>query len=106
MLKPGTIIGGSYRLLNPLAQGGMAEIYTAEQCVPYQNEHRIFAIKRLLPNLGKFKLFNYLFEKEASLSIILHHPNIVHCYELVKDQGNLFIVMEFIAGYEIGFLAK
>jgi serine/threonine protein kinase len=106
MLKPGTIIGGSYRLLSPLAQGGMAEIYTAELCFAPQNDNRIFAIKRLLPNLGKLKLFSYLFEKEASLSIILHHPNIVRCHELIKEGGDLFMVMEFIFGQEIAFVAK
>jgi serine/threonine protein kinase len=106
MLKPGTIVGGTYRLSHLIADGGMSEVYLSELCYPDSPEPQQFAVKRLLPELAKNPIFAQLFEAEACLATVLHHHNIVACHEYIKDKNNLFMVMEYIVGKEIGIISK
>lgn len=104
LLKPGTIVGGKYRLRHLVADGGMAEVYAGELCVPFDKANTLFAIKRLLPDLATNPINACMFAQEASLTASLKHKNIVDCHEFIRDGGNLFIVMEFIIGKEVGAL--
>jgi serine/threonine protein kinase len=101
MLKSGAIVGKKYRLCHLVAEGGMAEVYLGEHSLPETKPSQV-AIKRLLPTLSADPMFAQMFTHEAKLAMSFHHKNIVACYELVLDDPELFLVMEFISGKEVG----
>ena len=104
MLKPGTIVGGKYRLRHLIAEGGMSEVYLGEALIDSGLVNRHVALKRLLPLLAKNAAVSQMFMEEAALASLLDHKNIVRAFEFIKDKNNLFMVMEFIVGKEIGWL--
>lgn len=104
MSKAGTIVSNKYLLNHLIAVGGMAEVYLAESVDATEPGNRTFAIKRLLPKLARNPIFADLFNFEASLSLSLSHDNIIPCHEYLKDNGELYLVMEFVCGHEIAAL--
>jgi serine/threonine protein kinase len=86
---------GRYRLGDPIGSGGMAIVYLAEDC----ELHRPVAVKLLADNLAVDEGFRARFLREAQLAARLSHPNIVHVYDLGRDEnGRPFIVMEYVDG--------
>ena len=102
---------GAFRLVNKVAEGGMATVYEAEQLGPEGFTKRI-ALKVIHPHYAKRAEFLRLFIDEAKLSANLMHGNVVQIYQLGEVGGEFFIAMEFIQGptlrtvidrhYEIG----
>jgi len=102
---------GAFRLVNKVAEGGMATVYEAEQLGPEGFTKRI-ALKVIHPHYAKRTEFLRLFIDEAKLSANLMHGNVVQIYQLGEVGGEYFIAMEFIQGptlrnvidrhYEIG----
>ncbi|MEO1334075.1 MAG: protein kinase, partial [Myxococcota bacterium] len=87
---------GEYRLLRKLAQGGMAEIFLA------QNRAGEFcAIKRILPHLAHEEGFIRMFIDEARIVSHLDHPNIAGVYDQGRHDGYYFIAMEFVQGHSL-----
>lgn len=84
----------------------MSEVYLAHLSYGLDHENRQFAVKRLLPKLSENPLLAYLFEQEALLNSILHHPHIVTCHDFIKDNGDFFMIMEYIVGKEVGAIGK
>ena len=77
-LLPETI--GPYRVLRPIARGGMAEVYEVED--PASGEH--LAMKLLVQTGGALPRFN----REYEAMIRLNHPNIVRVYHYgIHDQS-------------------
>jgi serine/threonine-protein kinase len=64
------------------------------------HEHlgRPVAIKALAPELTQQPEFKERFFSEAKTQARLQNPNIVGVYDLLEDNGDFFIVMEFVAG--------
>src|SRR5256885_12548657 len=88
---------GAFRLVNKIAEGGMATVYEAEQLGPEGFTKRI-ALKVIHPHYAKRTEFLQLFIDEAKLSANLMHGNIVQIYQLGEIGGEYFIAMEFIPG--------
>ncbi|HMC54397.1 MAG TPA: serine/threonine-protein kinase [Gemmatimonadaceae bacterium] len=88
---------GAFRLVNKVAEGGMATVYEAEQLGPEGFTKRI-ALKVIHPHYAKRTEFLRLFIDEAKLSANLMHGNVVQIYQLGEVQGEYFIAMEFIQG--------
>jgi len=88
---------GAFRLLNKVAEGGMATVYEAEQLGPEGFTKRI-ALKVIHPHYAKKTEFLRLFIDEAKLSANLMHGNVVQIYQLGEVGGEYFIAMEFIQG--------
>ena len=88
---------GSFRLVNKVAEGGMATVYEAEQLGPEGFTKRI-ALKVIHPHYAKRKEFLRLFIDEAKLSANLMHGNVVQIYQLGEVGGEYFIAMEYIQG--------
>ena len=87
---------GEYRLLRKLAQGGMAEIFLA------QNRAGEFcAIKRILPHLAHEEGFIRMFIDEARIVSHLDHPNIAGVYDQGRHDGYYYIAMEFVQGHSL-----
>ena len=88
---------GAFRLVNKVAEGGMATVYEAEQLGPEGFTKRI-ALKVIHPHYAKKKEFLRLFIDEAKLSANLMHGNVVQIYQLGEVGGEYFIAMEYIQG--------
>src|SRR5438270_13125334 len=85
-LAPGAC-RGPYEILNPIAAGGMGEVYKARDT----RLDRTVAIK-----VSK-EAFSERFEREARAVAALNHPNICQLYDVGPD----YLVMEFIEGVPI-----
>jgi serine/threonine-protein kinase len=88
---------GTFKLVNKIAEGGMATVYEAQQLGPSGFAKRL-ALKVIHPHYAQRPEFLQLFIDEAKLSANLTHGNIVQIYQLGEVGGDYFIAMEFIPG--------
>ncbi|MEO7334861.1 MAG: protein kinase, partial [Gemmatimonadales bacterium] len=95
----GRMVGGRYRLIAPLGEGGMATIWRA---VDEQLDREV-AVKLLRPQYGNDTGFAARFKQEARSAGSLSHPNIVPVYDYGTDaeSGDQFIVMQLIDGKDL-----
>ncbi len=92
---------GNYRLIGPLAKGGMAELSLAVQ-TGLQGFTRVVALKRVLPATAVDPAFVQMFLDEARLAARLEHPNIVRIYDFGLEQERYFMAMEYLPGEDLG----
>lgn len=59
---------------------------------------RTVAIKRLHPHLASDPEFVEMFLDEARLASRIHHPNVVSTLDVVNDDGELLLVMDYVLG--------
>ncbi len=97
---PGGTPFGQYELIEPIATGGMAEVYRARMR-GVEGFQKIVAIKRILPHLTNNDEFVTMFVDEAKLAAQLQHPNIIHIYDLGKIERSYYIAMEYIDGKDL-----
>jgi tRNA A-37 threonylcarbamoyl transferase component Bud32 len=91
----GTIISDRYRLVRRIGVGGMGVVYEAEHTLM----KKALAIKLLHPELGHVDQIVQRFEREAQSASRLSHPGIIQVTDFGKtEQGELFLVMEFLIG--------
>src|ERR1700730_14464458 len=88
---------GKYILLERIASGGMAEVYLAKS-QGLENVSKFFAIKRILPKFSRESSFIDMFKEEAKIAINLDHQNVVSIIEFGEENGQFFLVMEFVEG--------
>jgi serine/threonine-protein kinase len=89
-----TILGGRYRLVERIGEGGMAIVYRAEDTLL----GRPVALKILRDEYAADAQFLARFRSEAQAAAALSHPNIVNIYDVGEDAGRHYIVMEYVAG--------
>jgi serine/threonine-protein kinase len=94
-----------YRLVRPLATGGMAELHLGIARGAEGFEKPV-AIKRVLPHLTKDEGVTRMFLSEARLATHLQHQNLVSVYDVGSDAGGLFLVMELVNGWDLGVLIR
>ncbi len=83
-----------YRFLSEIGKGGMGTVYLAEHTgLGIQR-----AIKCLAPELTRDSLFRKRFHNEAIAQAALVHPNIVQVIEFFVEDGESYLVMEYIDG--------
>ncbi len=90
----GRILAGRYRLVAPIARGGMAEVWEAHDEVL----SRPVAVKILQSHLAVDGVFLERFRREAVTAARLAHPGIVSTFDTGADAGTAFIVMELVRG--------
>ncbi len=93
-LGPDTRVAGRYRLVQRVAQGGMAEVWEALDEVLT----RPVAVKILLPHLAADTAFVTRFRREAVSAARLSDPHIVSIYDTCSDGDVEAIVMELVRG--------
>ncbi|MBX3214105.1 MAG: serine/threonine protein kinase [Labilithrix sp.] len=96
---------GRYVLYDELASGGMATVHFGRLSGPV-GFSRTVAIKRLHPHYAKDPEFVTMFLDEARLCGRIRHPNVVPTLDVVTTQGEIFIVMEYVAGEALSKLMK
>ncbi len=100
MTALGDVLGGRYRLVELLGQGGMATIYRATD----GQLGREVAVKVLRPEYGRDPDFVARFRAEAQAAASLSHPNIVGVYDFGTDADVPYIVMELVDGEDVASL--
>jgi serine/threonine protein kinase len=90
---------GRYTLVQRLATGGMAEVFKAKILSTHGFE-KLLVIKRILPNLAADKTFVSMFIDEAKLTAQLIHPKIVQVTDFGEENGQYFIALEFVDGFD------
>jgi len=90
----GRLLGGRYRIEGPLGGGGMAVVYLGRD----QLLDRMVAVKMLRPEFVGDEAFVERFKLEAKAAARLSHPNIVAIYDVGRDDGLDYIVMEYVSG--------
>lgn len=88
------IIAERYELLELIGQGGMADVYLAQDIIL----NRTIAIKILRTSLAKDPIYVTRFQREASAAAALSHKNIVEIYDVGEDEDKYYIVMEYVPG--------
>lgn len=88
------IIAERYELLELIGQGGMADVYLAQDIIL----NRTIAIKILRTSLAKDPIYVTRFQREASAAAALSHKNIVEIYDVGEDDDKYYIVMEYVPG--------
>jgi len=96
---------GRYVLYGELASGGMATVHFGRLSGPV-GFSRTVAIKRLHPHYAKDPEFVTMFLDEARLCGRIRHPNVVPTLDVVSTEGEIFIVMEYVAGEALSKLLK
>src|SRR5215471_14056829 len=91
---------GRYWLMSRIGVGGMAEVFRAMVRGP-EGWERELVVKRILPHLSGNAEFTRLFIREAKISALLVHPNIVQIYEFGQAEGTYFITMEHVQGVTV-----
>ena len=90
----GTTVGGKYRLLRRIGEGGMGAVDEAENTLTLKRA----AIKWLHPRLMTIPLASQRLVQEARAAAKIRHPNVVDVYDVVLDGDSVFLVMELLVG--------
>src|ERR671910_3748561 len=96
----GTVLAGRYKVESTLGSGGMAIVYRAEDDIL----GRAVALKTLHQKFAEVPSFRRRFRQEARAMASLDHQNIVKVYDISQDGDVPFIVVECVAGRDVGDL--
>ena len=89
---------GPYRLLQVLGEGGMGEVWLAEQTKPI---HRTVALKLIKTGMDT-KAVVARFESERQALALMDHPNIARVFDAgATPEGRPYFVMEYVPGLAI-----
>jgi len=93
-LEAGQVIGGSYRIVRLLGEGGMGAVYEVEHT--QLGVH--YALKTFTLENGHVELFRNRFLAEGKVLARLEHPNIARVFDLdIVEDGNLaYFVMDLV----------
>lgn len=86
-----------YEIQKEIGKGGMGVVYLAK----HVSLPKLFAIKRLSPELGKVQEFRERFLEEANNQAQLDHPNIVQVTDLFEEDGHFYFVMDYVDGKDL-----
>src|SRR5450755_492032 len=96
--RVGEIVGGKYRVLSVLGQGGLAVVLSA---MHEQLEERV-ALKILLPEWSDNTDVVARFLQEGRASIRIHSEHVVRVFDVGEtDAGAPYIVMEYLDGNDL-----
>lgn len=102
MIVKGSKINDRYQIIKTLGEGGMANVYLAHDTILDRN----VAVKVLRGDLANDEKFVRRFQREALSASSLSHPNIVEMYDVGEDDGQYYIVMEYVDGMTLKQVLK
>ena len=96
------ILNNRYEIIRPIGFGGMAEVYLAQDKLL----DRSVAIKRLREQFVSDQTLLEQFRREAKSAARLVHPNIINIYDVVSEDDEQYIVMEYVDGVTLKEVLK
>jgi len=96
---------GRYALHDEIASGGMATVHLG-RLTGAAGFSRTVAIKRLHPQFAKDPEFVSMFLDEARLASRIQHPNAVATIDVIAQDNELFLVMEYVQGESLSKLVR
>ncbi|MBE6155864.1 MAG: Stk1 family PASTA domain-containing Ser/Thr kinase [Firmicutes bacterium] len=102
MIAKGQKISDRYQIIKSVGEGGMANVYLAFDTILERN----VAVKVLRGDLATDEKFVRRFQREALSASSLSHENIVEVYDVGEDNGEYYIVMEYVEGKHLKNLIK
>src|SRR5436305_4405646 len=102
-LLPGQVLAGRFRIVRGIAQGGMGEVWEAED-LEFVGER--VAVKTIRPEIARDAWAVSRFRREIQLSKKVTHPNVCRVFDLFRheasgegpDQRITFLTMELLPG--------
>ncbi len=88
---------GRYELREPIATGGMATVYKAWDT----RVERIVAVKILRSLAKQDRRAIERFRREAHAAARLSHPNAVTIYDFLEENGEHYLIMEYVEGVNL-----
>ncbi|MBI2394480.1 MAG: protein kinase [Deltaproteobacteria bacterium] len=99
ILDIGNTVAGRYRVVRPIASGGMGSVYEVER----MTDGAPFALKVLHGRNEPLALAR--FAREAQIAAQIHHENVVSIVDMDVDaEGYVFLVMELVRGVSLAEL--
>jgi eukaryotic-like serine/threonine-protein kinase len=95
---------GHYELLQPLATGGMGQLYLARNRA--EGFQKLVVVKMLLAHLSRDQGFMAMFLDEARIAAQLNHPHICQIFELGEHAGTHYLAMEYVPGVDLRSLQQ
>jgi serine/threonine-protein kinase len=92
-IEPGTVVG-NYRVVEPLATGGMGEVFRGEHVHLGRPVAIKFLHQRLIGNAEAMARFT----AEARAVSRIRHPGVVALFDFGPHAGGAYLVMELLAG--------
>ena len=94
----GTLVGGRYRLVEPIGEGGMGSVWRADQLHPVRRPVAVKLIKAGMDSRAVLRRF----EAERQALAVMDHPHIARVFDAgATDAGRPYFVMELVAGVPI-----
>lgn len=95
VVDTGSVIAKRYRLLQKLGEGGMGNVFLADDSLL----SRQVAIKTIRPSLQDDQEVHKRIDQECQLHARLGvHANIIALYDKIESENNIFLVMEYVPG--------
>jgi eukaryotic-like serine/threonine-protein kinase len=92
----GTVVG-RFRIGERLGQGGMGEVYRAEDT----KLKRTVALKRLAPALRADSLYRRRFLEEAERASRFSDAHVAAVYDVLEEKGEIFLILEYVEGQNL-----
>src|SRR5258708_6286814 len=87
-------VAGRFVIAKLLGAGGMGQVYQAQE----PKLKRVVAIKRMARRIQQNEQDRRRFLREAQQASALNHPNIASIYDVIEEQGEIFLIMEYVEG--------
>ncbi|WP_081777802.1 serine/threonine protein kinase [Butyrivibrio sp. LB2008] len=95
MLEIGSIVGGKYKVLNIIGQGGMSTVYLAMN----ERANKQWAIKEVRKDaVTNYRVVRQSLITETDLLKELSHPYLPSIVDVIDEDGRFLIVMDYIEG--------
>ncbi len=99
-LELGALVGDKYRIVRPIGAGAMGAVFEAEHLVTGKR----CAIKRLHRQPGAHEAERRRAIHEARAACRIHHENVVDVYDVLEQDGAIYLVMELLSGEPLSAL--
>ncbi len=95
MLEIGSLVGGKYKVLSVIGQGGMSTVYLAMN----ERANKPWAIKEVRKDaVADFRVVRQSLITETDLLKELSHPYLPSIVDVIDEEGRFLIIMDYIEG--------
>src|SRR5262245_50885473 len=102
---PPAFVAGRYAIFDAIATGGMASVCFGRLLGP-KGFSRTVVLKRLHPQFLGDAEFAAMFLDEARVAARVRHPNVVPVIDVVEGSREILLVMEYVHGESLAYLAR